>query len=483
MGYPPGPRHGRPGRRLLPERVPVKLAAAEDPRNAAVLVTMALALAACTGTTAQEPAWPPLATKWFERAKKSYGVADIEDAELAIENASRLLPDEPEVRLLASRVALAQLEFDHCLELLEGVEGTEAGSVRGRALWYSGALDQAADELDKMLTDPEVRDPWAREISKLARVGAGRKPFSISGGLLAVTDMPKTGTSAMVVPVEVNGEPALGMIATGVPEAVIDSSAGAQSSWISLRFADRVEVRDVPALAKDLGGLSRQVNAPIKVLLGVNLLRHLNATFDFAGGQFVVRTFEAPPPPYATTMRVDYLRGGGMVVRSPLGAEEGSPVASLLIDTSMLYPLALDKGGWEKAGVAASELRPVEGMPGLKQGTLPLMHLGAFELPQIPGILDDSVQSMEETLGVDLDGALGAGLLASFRVTMTAKGRAMWLEDLPSATMPAPDGPPLEGEAPSLPDLEPLPEGDPGLGPTLPGAPGLAPPQLTPPQP
>ena len=460
--------------------------------NAALAMTLAGLLTACSGAAAREAEWPPLATKWFERADKSYRVGDIEDAELAIENAARLLPEDPKVRLLASQVALAQLEYDHCIDLLQGISTTEARAIRGRALWYSGALDQAADELDLLLTDPEVRDPWAREIAKLARLGSGRKPFAATGGMLAVSDMPKTGTAAMVVPLEVNGEPALGMIATGVPEAVIDSSGGARPSWISLRFADRMEVRDVPALAKDLSGLSRQVNAPIKVLLGVNLLRHLNATFDFAGGQFVVRSFEPPPPPNATTLRLDYLRGGGMVIRSTLGTEESAPTASLLIDTSLLYPLALDAGGWKKAGVRTGDLRPVEGMPGLKQGMLPMMHLGAFEVPQVPGVLDDSVATFEKTLSVDLDGMLGAGLLAYFRVTLTADGRAMWLEDMPEGTMPAgpPDGAPpteSESEAPVLPGPLPLPEPQPGLAPPghdgLPGAPSLAPPQLTPPQP
>ncbi len=49
-------------------------------------------------------------------------------------------------------------------------------------------------------------------------------------------------------------------------------------------------MRDVPALAKDLSGISKQVNAPIKILLGVNLLRHLRPTIDSRkGSQFIVR--------------------------------------------------------------------------------------------------------------------------------------------------------------------------------------------------
>lgn len=479
------------------------------PRKSLLLLALAVSVTGCAGvgTKAKEAGWPPLAQKWFDRAEKSYGVADIEDADLAIDNAVRLLPSEPRVKLLAGRIALAQLEYDACLEHLAGLADTDARAVRGRAYWYSGALDEAADELDQLLSDPEVRDPWARDIAKLARRGTGRKPFSMSGALLAVTDMPKTGQAAMIVPLEVNGEQALGLIATGVPEAVVDSSAGAEASWISLRFDGRVEVRDVPALAKDLSGISRQLNAPIKVLLGVNVLRHLNTTFDFAGGQFVVRSFEPPPPPHATTVRVDYLLGGGMVMRSAFGSEENAPVASLLVDTAMTFPLALDAAGWKKAGVAPRDLAPFEGSTSMKQGVLPMMHLGAFEIPGVPGVLDDSVKAVEDLVDVDLDGAVGAGLLAAFRTTMTAKGRTLWLEDMPAGALsdgPYPDGPPpppeepapgAEAPAPPPPGAAvppaprpgaatpPLPGAPPGAGPSLPGMPALTPPQLTPPRP
>jgi len=73
------------------------------------------------------------------------------------------------------------------------------------------------------------------------------------------------------------------MIATNVPEAVIDGPAEADPQWISLRFGERLEIKDVPALSRDLSGVSRQLNAPIKVLIGVNLLRHLHMTFDLPG--------------------------------------------------------------------------------------------------------------------------------------------------------------------------------------------------------
>lgn len=401
-----------------------------------------------------EAEWPPVGKKWFDRAEQSFRVGDMEDARSAIDNALRVVPTRADARLLSAKVALAELEYDRALRALEGIESSEAASVRGRAFWYSGNLERAADELERLVADPDVRDPWAQDISKLARVGAGRKPFEIAGGLVAAVDMPRSGTASLIVPLELNGEPALGLIATGKSEAVIDSSAGAKSSWVSMRFGreggGRVDVRDVPALAEDLSGISRQVNAPIKVLLGVNLLRHLKPTFDFAGSQFVVRTFEPPPPPVATTLKLAYLRGGGMLVRGAFGNDQTAPACSLLVDTSATYTVALDTAAWTKAGVKAESLQAVPGSTNLRGGILPMLRIGAFDVPRLPGLQGDiAVKEIEERLGVDLDGLMGTGLLANFRVTLADGGRTMWLEDLPREKL-GPDL--LTDPAPGLPD-------------------------------
>ncbi|MEP7052891.1 MAG: hypothetical protein ABJB12_21175, partial [Pseudomonadota bacterium] len=376
--------------------------------------------------------WPPISKRWFDRGDASFRQGDLEDAEIASDNALRVTPEREEVRLLAGRIALAKLEYARTLQILKGLDTTEARSLRGRAYWYSGDVDHAADELEKLVADPEVRDPWATEIAKLARRGTGRRPFEMSGGELAVTDMPRTGSTAMIVPLEINGEPGLGLIATGTAEAVVDSSSGAQANWVSLRFGERVEVRDVPALAKDLSGISRQVNAPIKILLGVNLLRHLHPTFDLIGAQFVVRRYEPPPPPVATTVKLNYVRGGGMLLRGAFGADATAQPCSLLVDTSIVYPLALDTGGWKKAGVPASALRSIPNAGSMKSGTVPLLKLGAYELPGVPGLLgNEPVKEREDGLGIELDGLVGSGLLANFRVTLADAGRTMWLEEMP----------------------------------------------------
>lgn len=406
----------------------------------------------CAAAGPGDSDWPPLAKKWFERADASFRGGDIEDAETAVDSALHADAHRPEIRLLAARIALARLEYAKVATLLKGVEGTEASSIRGRALWYNGDVEQAADELERLVADPEVKDPWASDIAKLSRRGIGRKPFSMTGGMVAVSEMPRVGTAALIVPLEISGEPALGLIATGTAEVVLDASKGAEPTWVSMRFGDKIEVRDVPALSKDLSGISRQVNAPIRALLGVNLLRHLHPTFDFMGGQFVVRNFESPPPPEATAVKLNYVRGGGMLLRGAVGSSQAQQPASLLIDTAIPFPVALDDGGWKKAGVPLDSLKAVPNQGSLRAGTVPLLRLGAFDVPSVPGLAgNEPVKEREESLGIELDGLVGSGLFASFRVTLVDGGRTMWLEDMPrEALNQAPidwstDAPPEDG--------------------------------------
>jgi hypothetical protein len=261
--------------------------------------------------------------------------------------------------------------------------------------------------------------------------------------------MPHVGR-ALLTPVEIDGEPALGMIATGVSETVVDASGGSEPKWVSLRFGERLEVKDVPALSKDLSSLSRQLNAPVKVMLGVNLLRHLHPTIDLLGGQFVVRTFEPPPPPVATTIALSYIRGGGMLVRCGLGAGNAAVPASFIIDTSMDFPLALDEGGWKKAGKSLADLQPVAGNRGISQGNVPSFAFGTLEIPEVPALSGVPIQEIERPAEMDLDGIIGAGMLAPFRVTLADEGRTLWLEPLPEdPSMLPPKAAPASANQPS----------------------------------
>jgi hypothetical protein len=263
--------------------------------------------------------------------------------------------------------------------------------------------------------------------------------------------MPRLPNStSFLVPVEIDGEQGLAMVATGTAEVTLDSAARKEPSWISLRFAGRMEVRDVPAMVQDLSGISRQMNVPIKALLGVNLLRHLNVTFDYIGGQFIVRSFTPPIPPSATRIPVAYLKGGGMLMRSAFSSDKGAPSATLLLDTSMSFPLALDQDGWKKSGTETSKLQPLAQDAKLKQGVVPILRLGAFDIPQVPGVFGTPIAEIEKGVEIDIDGVVGSGLLAYFRVTLTDEGRAMWLEDVPSMSE-SKAAPPAGSSAPAPP--------------------------------
>lgn len=398
----------------------------------ALLALLTIGCAAQTG-----PRWPDQAKKWFDRASFAYTHGDIEDARHSAERALAALPGESKVRLLAARIALAELDFERALKLAEGIQSAEAASIRGRAHWYLGDVDQAADQLDIAVQDPEVRDPWAEQVVQLARQGRGRRPFEVSGALLAVSPMPRVGTTAMVVPIELNGEPTLALIATDLAEAAVDSRQEGRGSWVSVRFGGKFEVSDVPAIGRDLSGLSRQLNAPVKMLIGVNLLRQLHATIDFAGGQFVVRNFDPPAPPGGTTLHPIFYRGGAMVLPSAFGIEQTAPRANLLMNTSMNFPVALDASGWEKAGQDPKTFAAVPGQADLRHGLLPMLRLGAFEIPNVPGVIGPRVSDLEEALAVELDGFAGSGLFATFRLTFAEHGRTLWIEDLPAEVIEA----------------------------------------------
>lgn len=435
----------------------------------------------------------PRTQKWLDRAKASFRVVDMDDASDAAEEALRASPNDPEVRMVAAHVALAQLDYSKALQLTEGIATSESYALRGRAHWYAGNVEEAGKELGLLLRDPEVHDDWAKAVVQLAARGAGRKPFTSTGGILATTEMPRIRGTAMAIPVEIDGEQGLALIATGTAEVVLDSSQRKEPSWVSIGIGGRIEYQDVPALTRDLSGVAKQLGIPsIKAMLGVNFLRHVNGTFDFMAQQFVARRFEPPRPPNATDVPLSYVRGGGMVFRTSLKPDGQAP-AAVMVDTAMAFPIALDTPGWKKAGVDLTSLRPIPNEPKLKEGVVSMLRMGAYDLPQVAGVAGVEFGGVESVLGIDLDGVVGSGLVGGFRVTFGNGGRTMWLEDeAASGAVPVggapeePQGPPgsssppVPGSAPPPPASQPPPGGIPGSGPIDPSArppvpPGRAP--------
>ena len=455
------------------------------------LVCSASTLAvACGGPDASTSGRAPIADKWLTRAKAAYRSGDLDDASSAIDGALKAAPKDVETRLLGTRIALAKLEYNEAIRLSEGIPGSDAKGLRGRAFWYSGDIEKAADELEEMLKDPQVKDTWAREVAKLARRGQGRHPFAIEGGVVASVEMPQAGP-ALVVPCELEGERILALVATAMGEMMIDSSNRKEPAWVNLRFGDRLEVKDVPALTTDLSNISRQLGAPIKALIGVNALRHMHVTFDRRGSQFVVRKDDPPAPPEASRVPLFYVRGGGMMMRAAVSNKEDG--ASLLfVDSSAFYPIALDDGMLKRSGADLSTFRSEPGAPaGWKLGMLPYFKLGTLDIPQVPAMQGAPLAEYKNNFDVDLGGVVGAGLLSAFRVTFGEDGRWLWLELDPMMTGQAPPehrgpaplpppggGPSGDAPPPSAPPIGPAPPSGPPKPQTPVGPPG--PPKPTP---
>jgi hypothetical protein len=450
-------------------------------RTPLVLLALSATLAACGPAVGDGgPARSPAVAKWFDRAKASYKGADFDDARDAAKHALAESPNDAEIRVLAARVALVRLDFPEVLRLTEGLGTPDAHGLRGRAFWFTGDLEHAADELEAMLADPTIKDPWARDVAGLARRGAGRHPFEMEGGLIASIEMPRQLDrvplgAASVVPCELDGERILALVATGSSEVLLDSNSRKEAAWVDVRF-DRVEVKDVPALVQDLSPITRQLGVPIKALLGAQLLRHAHVTFDRHGDQFVVRRQDAPAPPEASRVPLYYVRGGGMMLRAMVTAKDEAPIP-LLIDSSRPFPLFLQDGAWQKAGVDPRTLTALPDAPSIKRGNVPVFRVGGFDLAKMPAIEGGDFGEVQNGIDIDLGGVVGADLLAFFRVTFADDGRFMWIEPDPmllGGVQPGPAQPPPAG--PPAPGALPPPATAPAPGPRTPPGPTSAPP-------
>lgn len=375
-----------------------------------------------------------LTQKWLTRAQASYKSGDFEDAEQSVLGGIKEAPKDNELRVLAAKIALTRLDFSEALKRSDGVNTPEAHGLRGRAYWYLGKYEEAADEMDLYLRDPSVKDDWARDLTKLARSANGRQPYKMEGGVASAVELPKAG-HALIVPCELEGEKILAMITTANAGLVVDSNSRKDAAWVNMRFGD-MEVQDVPAFPQDLGPLSTKMGAPIKALLGMDLLRHLHPTMDRRGDQFVVRREDPPPPPDATKFEMWYLKGGAMAWRAFLGKRtEATSLSLFVVDTSQPFLVALTDEGWKKSGVSLSALSREPGLPEpLKSGILPDFHIASFDFSGVPGIQGFPMDGLPTD--VDIAGVLGASVVSSFRITLMANGKYAWLEPDPNIFAP-----------------------------------------------
>jgi hypothetical protein len=433
-------------------------------RRALAFLLLALPLACGPAASPQSSSRSPAAAKWTDRAKASYRAGDFEDARDAAAHALAIAPSDAEIRELSGRIALVRLDFAEALRVTDGLESTAVHALRGRALWFSGDIEHAADELEALLTDPTVKDPWAREVASLARRGSGRHPFEMEGALVGAVEMPRAIErvplgAADVVPCELDGERILALVATGSSEVLVDSNSRKDPAWVNLRF-DHLEVKDVPALTEDLSAITHQLGVPIKALIGSQFLRHAHVTFDRRGDQFVVRRQDAPAPPDGSRVPIYYLRGGGMLLHATITPRDNDPIA-LFVDSSRPFPLLLQDAAWKKAGVDVGSLTPLPDAPGVKHGMVPIFRVGGFDLAKMPAIAGADLGELATVTDIDLAGVIGADLLSFFRVTFEDEGRFVWLEPDPTllgAQTAQSGGPPAPPASPApAPAVAPAP--------------------------
>jgi len=425
-------------------------------------LTLCMAAVACGPFAGSNvPKRSPLAEKWLTRAQASYKSGDFDDAKASTNEALRVAPHDDDVRLIGAQVALAKLEYGEAIRLTDGLASTEAHRLRGRAHWYAGDLELAADDLEAEIADPAVKDTWARDVAKLARNGNGRHPFAIEGSGAVDVDMPPAG-SALIVPLELDGERVLGMIATGNSEVVVDAGSRHEPQWVSLRFSslrfsNKIEVKDVPALPQDLSALSRQVGGTIKVLLGTDFLRHAHATFDRRGSQFVVRPFEAAAPPNASRVPLFYVRGDDMLMRVAVSPRDDG-TGLLFVDSSQAFSLALDDAMWRKAGVDLKTLQAAPNAPNTKAGALPAFRIAGVDMPGVPAFSLSAVGDHLPAVNLDLGGVVGAAMLELFRITFADEGRFAWFEPDPTLFTTVPPDPNKGLPPPPMTDDTPSPQ-------------------------
>ena len=452
-------------------------------RTSSFAPVLLLALAsACGSSDPNAPNRSETGEKWFKRAQQSYKTGDADDASIAIDGAIKASPKDRETRVLAAKIALAKLDYENVIKVTEGITGSDVHGLRGRAYWYSGDIEKAADELEEVGRDPNMKDNWARDVASLARRGHGRHPFQIEG-VVSATEMPSgEGSPALVVPCELEGERILALVSTNFGELMVDSGTRKEPAWVNLRFGDKFEVKDVPALTHDLSGISRQLGATIKALIGVNVLRHVHATFDRHGSQFVVRKADPSPPPDAARVPVFYARGGAMMVRASVTPKEEND-ALLFVDSASFYPMALDDGLLKKTGADTGTWKPQPGAPAAwRMGSLPYFKLGNMDLSQFPAVQGASFSDYKNSFDVDMTGGAGAGLLSIFRVTFANDGKFLWLELDPAmsaATANQPPPPPAQQGPDALPPPGKAPPTKPA--PAGPAAPPKSEPKTAPP--
>ena len=374
------------------------------------------------------------ANEWFKRAADEFKALDLTEASDSIGKAAAGAPGDQEIMMLAARIHLAGLDFKAASKDLEGIDTSEAASLRARAFWYSDDLPRASENIVHALEDPKFKDPWAKPIRELAGTqGTGRKPFNLKDSSARVIEMrmPRDLGSLIVIPVEIDGQSSVAILDTGVPEVILDQKARSSPGWVSMKFTSAdgqrsMEFRDVPAFVQDLSPFTKGQQIPVGAVIGMNFLRRMHLTIDRLADQLVLRREDPPAPPTMTKIPATYFNGGGMLIRGTQKAEFELSCA-LWVNTGTEIPLAYPGDIYKKLGV---DLNSVNAVGGRKVVRLKNIRVGGLDLGPADTVADAS--QIDELLGkfkeLDACGQVGMGFIASMRTTIGDNGRALWVE-------------------------------------------------------
>ena len=239
-----------------------------------------------------------------------------------------------------------------------------------------------------MLQDPKVKDPGRGTSSDLARRGQGatrsRWTAASSRRRDAARARPRVARGGGHRPVRARR--GAGSSPSSRPPRRGDArlELAQEPAWVNLRFGRNVEVKDVPALMGDLRADRPPARRAHQSAPGRQFFRHVNATFDRRGDQFVVRKEESVGAARREP-RSALLPSGRRDDGSRDRHAAGRSAAPVPRRHSRPFPSCSRTAAWKKAGVDVRTLTPVADMPNVKDGTLPDFRFGGLRFAEDPG--------------------------------------------------------------------------------------------------
>lgn len=394
------------------------------------LVCMALAgcgagaepAAVAHGRTTIAPAEP----SWSERAVGAYLEGNLSRASAASANALQLDANDAHALEVAARVAMAQLDGAHAVELLRDARSPVLVRLRARAQVMQGNLTEALAAVESI--DAQApQDGWTTAMSPVLRAAVGRHGYATSGAPEATLTFESARPTALAtVSIEVDGRTVNALVSTAAGMTVVDDSVSPSGTVLDRVALGGLVLENVPAISRDLADVSRAAGVEIGAVIGADLLLRLHATLDGPGRTVTFRTTSAPLPA-AGAQRLDLFAFEGtlLAVRASINA---APPMFFALDTSAALPVALTVRAVRAAGVDPSSLEEPPGAPeGVRLYEVPELHLGSTIVQGVPAVVGLVPEELARIAGTRIDGLLGLLVLGQLVVTFDPETKCVLL--------------------------------------------------------